>query len=88
MLFTRFVSGTRVVAPGNDVTISGYLFKNFGSHSNNYPCAYLTAAAAIGMKKNDVDMFISRLEKVLSKCKSSLEAQRDSSTPNKLEEYS
>ncbi|XP_076467406.1 O-phosphoseryl-tRNA(Sec) selenium transferase-like [Babylonia areolata] len=69
MLFTRFVSGTRVVAPGSASTVSGYTFQNFGAHSNVYPHAYLTAAAAIGMTAVDVDSFISRLEKVLSKLK-------------------
>ena len=60
----------RVIAPGKDTTVNGYTFKNFGSHSNMYPYAYLTAAAAIGMSKNDVDLFINRLEKVLLKSKS------------------
>ncbi|BFZ10051.1 hypothetical protein BsWGS_13090 [Bradybaena similaris] len=69
MLFTRFVSGTRVVAPGEDAQVSGFSFKNFGAHSDNYPTAYLTAAASVGMTKSDVDIFIQRLEKVLSKFK-------------------
>ena len=63
------VSFPRVVAPGKDNNISGYDFKNFGSHSNVYPCAYLTAAAAIGMTKADVDLFIKRLDDVLTKLK-------------------
>ena len=67
MLFTRFVSGTRVVAKGDVKEVSGYTFQGFGSHSNNYPCAYLTAAAAMGMTKEDVDSFIKRLDKVLGK---------------------
>lgn len=57
------------MAPGKDSTVSGYRFKNFGAHSDLYPCAYLTAAAAIGMTTADVDTFISRLEKVLAKTK-------------------
>lgn len=35
------------------------------SHTNNYPCAYLNAASAIGMKMQDVDLFIKRLDKCL-----------------------
>lgn len=35
------------------------------SHTNNYPCAYLNAASAIGMKTQDVDLFIKRLDKCL-----------------------
>lgn len=39
------------------------------SHSNNYPCAYLNAASAIGIKKRDVDIFIKRLDKCLRLCR-------------------
>lgn len=35
------------------------------SHTNDYPCAYLNAASAIGMKIQDVDLFIKRLDKCL-----------------------
>ncbi|XP_077992418.1 O-phosphoseryl-tRNA(Sec) selenium transferase-like [Glandiceps talaboti] len=69
MLFTRFVSGTRVVAydsPSKEV--AGYTFQNYGAHTNRYPCTYLTAAAAVGMTKHDVDTFVKKLDKVLSKC--------------------
>uniref|UniRef100_A0A8C5LSZ2 O-phosphoseryl-tRNA(Sec) selenium transferase n=1 Tax=Leptobrachium leishanense TaxID=445787 RepID=A0A8C5LSZ2_9ANUR len=68
MLFTRQVSGARVVPLGTSQTINGYDFKGFMSHSDNYPCAYLNAASAIGIKKQDVDLFIKRLEKCLSLC--------------------
>lgn len=64
-----FIFFSRVVAPGKGATVGGYKFQNFGAHSDHYPCAYLTAAAAIGMTKADVDIFISRLEKVLAKTK-------------------
>lgn len=39
----------------------------WGAHNSNYPVPYLTAAAALGMKKSDVDMFIQRLDKALTK---------------------
>ena len=61
------ISLFRVVAPGKNNTVSGIQFINYGSHSNEYPCAYMTAAAAIGMTKNDVDLFITRLDKVMTK---------------------
>lgn len=35
------------------------------SHTNNYPCAYLNTAATIGLKTQDVDLFIKRLDKCL-----------------------
>ncbi|XP_018428766.1 PREDICTED: O-phosphoseryl-tRNA(Sec) selenium transferase [Nanorana parkeri] len=69
MLFTRQVSGARVVPVGTLQTVNGYAFKGFMSHSNNYPCAYLNAASAIGIKKQDVDMFIKRLDKCLRLCR-------------------
>uniref|UniRef100_A0A2K6SZN9 O-phosphoseryl-tRNA(Sec) selenium transferase n=1 Tax=Saimiri boliviensis boliviensis TaxID=39432 RepID=A0A2K6SZN9_SAIBB len=65
MLFTRQVSGARVVPLGSLQTVSGYTFRGFMSHTNNYPCAYLNAASAIGMKMQDVDLFIKRLDSCL-----------------------
>lgn len=35
------------------------------SHTNSYHCAYLNAASAIGMTKQDVDVFLKRLDKCL-----------------------
>ncbi|XP_053560060.1 LOW QUALITY PROTEIN: O-phosphoseryl-tRNA(Sec) selenium transferase [Bombina bombina] len=69
MLFTRQVSGARVVARGTSQTINGYIFNGFMSHSNSYQCAYLNAASAVGIKKHDVDMFIKRLDKCLRLCR-------------------
>ncbi|NP_001350392.1 O-phosphoseryl-tRNA(Sec) selenium transferase isoform 2 [Mus musculus] len=66
MLFTRQVSGARAVPLGNVQTVSGHTFRGFMSHADNYPCAYLNAAAAIGMKMQDVDLFIKRLDKCLN----------------------
>ncbi len=60
----------RVVAKGDVKEVSGHTFHGFGGHTNHYPCSYLTAAAAIGMQKHDVDLFIKRLDKVLTKLKS------------------
>ncbi|XP_060102200.1 O-phosphoseryl-tRNA(Sec) selenium transferase [Heteronotia binoei] len=65
MLFTRQVSGARVVPLGSLQTVSGYTFKGFMSHTNSYRCAYLNAAAAVGMSKQDVDVFLKRLDKCL-----------------------
>ncbi|XP_053886327.1 O-phosphoseryl-tRNA(Sec) selenium transferase [Malaclemys terrapin pileata] len=65
MLFTRQVSGARVVPLGSSQTVNNYTFKGFMSHTNYYPCAYLNAASAIGMKKQDVDLFLKRLDKCM-----------------------
>ena len=60
----------------------GFTFRGFGAHSSEYPCNYLTAAAAIGMTQNDVDTFIKRLDKVLSKCMSSGDTDNSDSKPS------
>lgn len=49
--------------------MNNYTFKGFMSHSNDYPCAYLNAASAIGIKKQDVDVFLKRLDKCLKTCR-------------------
>ena len=67
MLFSRCVSGTRVIAPGVIKTIGAHEFHDYGAHVTGYPHAYLTAAAAVGMAASDVDAFLSRLDKVLIK---------------------
>ena len=56
--------------------VGGHVFQGFGSHTNAYPCAYLTAAAAIGMETDDVDAFVKRLDKVLAKCKSKAQKKK------------
>ncbi|EEB13174.1 UGA suppressor tRNA-associated protein, putative [Pediculus humanus corporis] len=69
MLFLRSVSGTRVIT-GNDIKdVAGCKFEGWGAHNSNYPTPYLTAAAALGIRKSDVDLFVHRLDKVLSKLK-------------------
>ena len=63
MLFTRCVSGTRVVAKGGAKTICGQNFLGFGSSTEDYPHSYLTAACSIGLTKDEMDEFFHRLEK-------------------------
>uniref|UniRef100_A0A1E1X6Z7 O-phosphoseryl-tRNA(Sec) selenium transferase n=1 Tax=Amblyomma aureolatum TaxID=187763 RepID=A0A1E1X6Z7_9ACAR len=69
MLFTRFVSGARAVPTDRTEPkkVGDRSFQNWGSHSNNYPSAYLTAASALGLQKEDVDVFVRKLDKVLAK---------------------
>ena len=61
----------RVVAMGSEKTIGPHRFVNWGSHSNDYPCAYFTAAAAIGMTREEIDTYIKKLDKVFTKFKQS-----------------
>lgn len=67
MLFTRGVSGTRVVTGKDSKIIGGVHFEGWGAHTNNCAQAYLTAAAAIGAEEQDVKLFIKRVDKVLGK---------------------
>lgn len=71
MLFNSCTSGIRVVVPMKKEIISGHEFVGFGSHHNAYPSSYLTVAAAIGMTKEDVDLTIKRINKVLKKASKS-----------------
>ncbi len=57
----------RVVGSGAEKTIGPHKFTNWGSHYNDYPCAYFTAAAAIGMTRTEMDTFIKRLDQVFIK---------------------
>ncbi|RWS30331.1 O-phosphoseryl-tRNA(Sec) selenium transferase-like protein [Leptotrombidium deliense] len=70
MLFLRGVSGARVVtSPGTVKQIGGHNFVNWGSHHNNYPNSYLTAAVAIGITKEEIDVFLKRLTKLFTSLK-------------------
>ncbi|KAG1656679.1 hypothetical protein FOA52_007249 [Chlamydomonas sp. UWO 241] len=55
--------GTRVVPRGKAQEIAGHTFVGYGSHTDAYPHVYLTAAAAIGTTKGEVDEFVARLTK-------------------------
>jgi O-phospho-L-seryl-tRNASec:L-selenocysteinyl-tRNA synthase len=65
MLFKRCVSGTRVVPRSDVKQIEGELFLGFGSSTDRYPHAYMTAACAIGGSKSEVTEFFSRLDKTM-----------------------
>jgi len=63
MLFSRCVSGTRVVAPGETKTVGGITFQGFGASHSAYPETYFTAAAALGVTRADIDRFTTVLRK-------------------------
>jgi len=45
--------------------VGGIEFLSYGSHYDNYPSPYLTAACAIGITKEEIDKFIIRLGKTI-----------------------
>lgn len=63
MLFSRCVSGTRVVPRAQSKTMGDHEFLGFGSSVDGYAHAYMTAACAIGLTKEEMDEFFIRLEK-------------------------
>lgn len=69
MLFTRLVSGARAVptARTEPKKVGEWTFRNWGSHCDNYPSSYLTAASALGLQQEEVDVFVRKLDKVLTK---------------------
>ena len=69
MLFTRCVSGTRVVPRGQLKSVSGVEFTGYGASVTDYPHDYLTAACAIGLSVAELDEFVVRLDKTLRKAK-------------------
>eukprot|EP01135_Chromosphaera_perkinsii_P008094 Nk52_evm10s1129 gene=Nk52_evmTU10s1129 len=68
LTFKNFDTGlsSSVVTGLAEKNIQGYHFSGFGAHIASYPCPYLTAAGAIGMKQDEIDDFLLRLDKVLS----------------------
>ena len=67
MLFTRRISGARVIKLGTKQTIDTYEFNNYGSHSSNTQYSYLTVAAAIGIEENDIEIFMKKFDGVYQK---------------------
>jgi O-phospho-L-seryl-tRNASec:L-selenocysteinyl-tRNA synthase len=69
MLFSRCVSGTRIVPRCVTNTIGGQEFLGFGSSCDDYPHAYMTAACAIGVGPDEIDEFLVRLDKTFKEFK-------------------
>jgi O-phospho-L-seryl-tRNASec:L-selenocysteinyl-tRNA synthase len=63
MLFTRCVSGTRVIPRHEIKEVCGHRFRGYGSSTDGYPYSYLTAACAIGLTQLEMDDFFIRLDK-------------------------
>lgn len=72
MLHRRGVSGCRVVSGTEEKTIADIRFKAWGSHRNDATVPYLTASAALGISREEVDGFIVKLEQVLNERKTQM----------------
>ncbi|CAF0766402.1 unnamed protein product [Didymodactylos carnosus] len=62
MLFSRRISGARVIQIGKKQTIDNYEFENYGSHSSTSKYSYLTVAASIGIQEEHIDLFIKKFD--------------------------
>lgn len=63
MLWQRHVSGVRVVCRGKAQAVAGISFDGYGSSCDDYPHDYMTAAAALGACKDDVDVYVEKIRK-------------------------
>jgi O-phospho-L-seryl-tRNASec:L-selenocysteinyl-tRNA synthase len=63
MLFTRCVSGARVISKGQVGKIGNAVFYGYGSSTNEYGSSYMTAACAIGLTELEITAFFDRLDK-------------------------
>ncbi|XP_053969398.1 O-phosphoseryl-tRNA(Sec) selenium transferase isoform X1 [Anastrepha ludens] len=61
MLYTRGISGARVVVVGDRREIEGHTFVNWGTHHSNTLTAYLTMAAGLGITKSEIDDCLEKL---------------------------
>ncbi|KAL3668232.1 hypothetical protein V7S43_006329 [Phytophthora oleae] len=65
MLFSRGVSGARVVSCLDHKTIAGHEFNSFGAHHDGFPVAYVTFACALGMQRDEVDLLVTKVRKTI-----------------------
>ena len=63
-LFVRRTSGARHVS-ANEKEVLGFRFKSYGSSYDGYPVEYLTAACAIGLTQEEMELFFRRLDNLL-----------------------
>lgn len=61
MLFTRGVSGARVVQKDFADTVEGFKFNGYGSSVSDYPTSYFALACAIGIESGDIPKLEQRL---------------------------
>lgn len=57
------LAGVRVIATGKEHTVAGCNFRGYGSSCSNYPQPYMTAAAALGGTREEVDLLVTRVRK-------------------------
>lgn len=84
MLFTRCISGTRIVPRNERKTISSHTFIGYGSSHDTYPHAYMTAACAVGMSEGEINEFFVRLAKCWKDYITKMKKESKSRTQNMI----
>lgn len=64
-LFTRGVSGCRLVKTGVTLDLDGYTFEDWGCHLVQLDVTYLTAAIGLGCEKSELLVFLDKLDNIL-----------------------
>ena len=67
MCFNRQISGVRIItsSKGEKKNIGGYDFLNYGSSCDNYKyLPYMTFSCAIGIKDEEIDGFVNKIDKI------------------------
>mmetsp|Transcript_3786 Transcript_3786/g.4357 ORF Transcript_3786/g.4357 Transcript_3786/m.4357 type:complete len:87 (-) Transcript_3786:103-363(-) len=72
MVFTRGISGSRVVSKRMSKTVAGTSFEGYGASYSNYHSHYITAACSIGITKEEIDILATRLEKCFAEAYSKI----------------
>jgi len=49
--------------------VDGIAFDNYGAHSSDYPCCYVTTACAVGATQEELDAFLVRFDQALHEFK-------------------
>ena len=86
MLFSRCVSGTRIIPRYESKTMGGIQFDGFGSSVENYHSAYMTAACAIGVSQVEINEFFHRLDKTLVEYKKKMNKKKEKAKDQETKE--
>ena len=68
MCFNRQISGVRIITSSNGEkkNIGGYEFLNYGSSCDNYKyLPYMTFSCAIGIKNEEIEGFVNKIDKII-----------------------
>lgn len=64
-LFTRRVTGARVINPLNSKSVCSINFPSYGASFSGYPVPYMTAACPVGLSESEICLFVSKLDSVI-----------------------